>query len=221
MSRSDLPKRLQLKRFLKGKVSNTPVLWWALGFCSALGFLFIWTLWMASVVYSELPTPAKLDETYKSADVIVCLTGGRGRIRRALELYEKGFGKTLYISGTDRQVQMRDVLRELKWVGPVDESHIILENVSTNTLQNAMQVKKFVQDQGLKSVLLVTSVYHVRRSHYIFRRLLPQEVHLDVAWFEQEPFDSGVWWTSATGIWVTMSEFFKFFYAWLNLLSLT
>jgi uncharacterized SAM-binding protein YcdF (DUF218 family) len=194
-------------------------LWWAIGFFSAVIVLFGTTLWMAGIVYSELPPKAQLDENYEPSDVIVCLTGGRGRIRKALELYEKGYGKMLYISGTDRQVHMKEILKELKWVGPVDDSHIILENVSTNTIGNAEQVNRYVREQGLQSILLVTSIYHVRRAHYIFRKILPREVKIDVTWFEQGPFLESSWWTEWNGIWVTVSEFFKFFYAYLSLPS--
>jgi uncharacterized SAM-binding protein YcdF (DUF218 family) len=210
-----------LGRFLRRRIHSAiqirSLIWWGTGFISALVFLLAFTLWMASSVYSELPEPAALGPDYKPADVIVCLTGGKGRIRKALELYEKGYGKILYISGTDRQVQMREILKELKWVGPVDDSHIILENVSTNTIENAEQVNRYVLDQGLKSVLLVTSVYHVRRAYYIFEKVLPRDVQIEVSWFEHGPFDQEVWWTRWTGISVTVTEFFKFFYAYLRL----
>lgn len=209
-----LPRWLKLSRF-----RTLPLVWWGVGFVSALGVLLTVTLYMAGAVYSELPEAAKLDESFEPSDVIVCLTGGRGRIRKALELYEKGYGKTLYISGTDRQVQMREILKELKWVGPVDESHIVLENVSTNTIENAQQVRRFLEEQGLKSILLVTSIYHVRRAHYIFRKVLPRDVLIEVAWFEHGPFEETVWWKSYNGIWVTVTEFFKFFYAYLRLVS--
>jgi uncharacterized SAM-binding protein YcdF (DUF218 family) len=196
-----------------------PIVWWAVGFISALLLFFVIVLWMASAVYSELPQPARLDDAYKSADVVVCLTGGKGRIRKALELYEKGYGRMLYISGTDRQVQMREILHELRWVGPVDDSRIVLENIATNTIQNAVQVRRFITEQGLKHILLVTSVYHVRRAYYIFRKVLPGDVTIDVSWFEHEPFEGADWWAHWNGIWVTISEFFKFFYAYVRLAS--
>lgn len=201
------------------RFTSLSILWWSLGFLSALAVLLAITIWMAGAVYSELPRPARLDESYKPADVVVCLTGGRGRIRKALELYEKGYGRMLYISGTDRQVQMREILKELKWIGPVDDSHIILENISTNTIQNAEQVKRFVSEQGLHRILLVTSIYHTRRAYYIFRKVLPHDVTIDVAWFEHEPFEMDIWWKTTNGIWVTVSEFLKFFYAYLRLVS--
>jgi len=191
--------------------------WWLAGFGSALVVLVLITLSLAGVVYSEMPDRVKLDTLYVPADVVVVLTGGRGRIRKALELFEQGHGRTLYISGTDRTVSMKDILKELRWVGPVDENRIILENVSTNTIQNAEQVARYVEAHGFERVLLVTSPYHVRRAHFIFKKLLPRDVHLDVSWFDREPFALEDWWKQWNGIWVTTSEFFKFFYAYVVL----
>ncbi|MBI2606207.1 MAG: YdcF family protein [Deltaproteobacteria bacterium] len=191
--------------------------WWTAGFLSALAVMFLVTLWMASAVYSELPKRARLDADFEPVDVIVCLTGGKGRIRLALELYEKGRGRLLYISGIDPQVQMKGILREIKFVGPIDERNLILENVATNTIENAKQVEKFMRDRRLKSALLVTSVYHVRRASYIFRKILPKDAHIEVTWLEHEPFDEQGWWKTWNGISVTVSEFLKFFYAYLKI----
>lgn len=191
--------------------------WWGAGFLSALLLFLAMTLSQAGRVYSEMPTKAQLDANYEQADVVVVLTGGRGRIRKALELFEQGYGRTLYISGTDRSVTMKDILKELRWVGPVDDNRILLENISTNTIENAEQVARYITAQGFTRVLLVTSPYHVRRAHFIFSKILPRGVHLDVSWFDREPFDIHDWWKHPTGIWVTFSEFFKFFYAYLLL----
>ncbi len=207
-------KWLHISRFLR------PLTWWCVGFISAFGLLFLLSLWMAGSVYSELPSSAKLDASSESNidgikyDVIVCLTGGRGRIKKALELYEKGFGRILYISGADPQTHIRRILKDQQWTRPIDDSNIILEQISTNTIQNALQVKMFLEGKGYRKILLVTSIYHVRRAHYIFQNILPH-IRLEVSWYEQEPFESSVWWKSWNGIWVTLSEFFKFFYAYL------
>lgn len=191
--------------------------WWTAGFVSALAVMLSVTLWMASAVYSELPKRAQLGADFEPVDVIVCLTGGKGRIRHALELYEKGRGRLLYISGIDPQVQVKEILRELKFAGPIDERNLVLENVATNTIENAEQVNQFMRDRRLKSALLVTSVYHVRRANYIFRKILPKDVRLEVVWLEHEPFDEEDWWKTWNGIWVTVSEFLKFFYAYLRI----
>ncbi|MGE4234273.1 MAG: YdcF family protein [Bacteriovoracia bacterium] len=172
---------------------------------------------MAGVVYSEKPPEANLGPYFKKVDAIVCLTGGKGRIRRAIELFSQKYGRVLYISGLGPKVQMRDVLRDAKWSAPLDESHIILERVATNTIENAEQVAKYLKDQGLSQVLLVTSSYHARRAHYIFSRVLPRNSRIEVVSFEASPFDSDGWWKDPLGIWVTTSEFLKFFLSYLRL----
>lgn len=176
-------------------------------------------IWAASAVYSERPRQADLGPETPPVDAIICLTGGKGRIKRSLELFEQRRGRLLYISGIDPQVQFGEILKEMRRNGPVDESNIILENVATNTIENAQQVSQFLQERRLRSVLLVTSSYHVRRVNYIFRKLLPKDTTMEITWIEPEPFDSEDWWKSWNGIWVTVGEFLKFFYAYVRLPS--
>lgn len=191
---------------------------WGTGFISALGLVFCLTLWMATSVYSKLPSPANLGPGFQKVDAIVCLAGGRGRIRRALELFDRGVSDHLYISGTERGVRMKGILRELGWVGPIeDSSHITIEDVSTNTIENAREVSKFLERTNRKSILLVTSIYHVRRAYYIFKHTLPADVAISVSWYEREPFEPGDWWKSLNGIWVTVGEFFKFYWVYIRI----
>lgn len=190
---------------------------WMGGFLTAVLLFFIFTLWMASAVYSEMPTKATLSDDYEIADAIVCLTGGRGRIRTAFDLFDKGYGRILYISGIDQQTRSSEILNELKKIGPIDETKIVLESVATNTIENAKEVERYIREHDLHKILLVTSSYHVRRSFYIFKKVLPSYVQIDVSWYALEPFDENDWWKTWNGIWVTVSEYFKFLHAYLVL----
>jgi uncharacterized SAM-binding protein YcdF (DUF218 family) len=116
---------------------------------------------------------------------------------------------------------MKEILREINWVGPVDHSKIFIDRRSTNTIENALEVKQYMDDYGLKSLLLVTSVYHARRAAYIFEHVLPRrDYQIQLAWYEREPFEQGNWYRSPTGIWVTISEYLKFFWAYVRLSAL-
>ena len=196
------------------------IMWWVSGFFSALILIFISTLWMASVVYSELPKRAELNANFPTVDVIVCLTGGKGRLRAAAEIFKNNYGNLLYISGIDPQVHQSEVIRELGLTDFNKRMNLVLENKASNTIENAEEVGKFLSEKKLGSILLVTSVYHVRRSYYIFRKTLPKDVRIEITWFEQEPFDESDWWKYPKGIWVTVSEFFKFFYAYVRIPSI-
>ncbi len=206
------------------------------GFASALAFLLLVILLVASSVYSKLSeiprTPEGILETTPNSkarhyNLVVCLTGGRGRIRLAMEYFERGIGSRLLISGVDPSVNMPLILKELGWVGPIeDSSKIIIDQDSRSTIENAEVVRDFLKDENVskdsansvKRVLVVTSSYHVKRAYFIFRKILPPEIQVDMAWTEREPFSQKDWWKSDTGILVTVTEFFKFFLAYLRLI---
>ncbi len=193
--------------------------WWLAGFLTAFVFLLIIVMKMAQSVYSQLPKKAELNSQYHPVDVIVILTGGKGRLKSGFELFEKGYGKQLHISGLDRQVNLREVLKESKKDSVIDVNKITIDSAS-NTMENAKEVLAFVQLRNVKKILLVTSIYHVRRAYYIFRKIIPEDVVIDVSWHEQEPFDENDWWKRWNGIFVTLSEYFKFFGAYVELSNL-
>lgn len=192
---------------------------WIFGFFSAFLVLILGLVWLGGIVYLELPEHAVLGPDFSRADVIVCLTGGRGRIRKALEYFEKNYGGILYISGVDERVGLKELLRESDWKIPLDENRVILENVSRSTIENAQQVKKFLNARGYQKILLVTSAYHMRRAHYIFRKVLPSTIQIEAAWLEKEPFFYDEWWTSWNSFSVTLTEFLKFIIAYARLLT--
>ena len=209
------------------RLKKRPKSWYwgyLLGVLTTLGVVAGGVLWSASIVYSELPLKAQLhqrsnsdDASGQNRDVIVCLTGGRGRIRMALELFESNHAPLLYLSGIDNQVTIDEVLREAKWTQPINRSRVILDHISTNTIQNAEQVLGFLKKNNLKSVLVVTSSYHARRAAYIFSKILGPQYTVDFVWENRNPFEPDSWWTSLWGIEVTVMEFLKFFYAYFRL----
>ena len=61
----------------------------------------------------------------------------------------------------------------------IPESAIILEARSQTTFKNAQFSIKLVNDQGYKSVIVVTSQYHTRRASIIFAHFF-KGIHLTV-----------------------------------------
>ncbi len=192
--------------------------WWGIGVLTGASIFMGLLLFASSVVYSRVPSAVSFDEHYEAVDVIVCLTGGRGRIRRALELLDMGYGKRLYIVGVDPAASLNQILREVGWVGPIDNSKIFIDRNSRNTIENALEVRGYMKGEGLRSLLLVSSMYHGRRAAYIFDRVLSGSGYrMHMTWYESDPFEGGVWYRSLTGIWVTVSEYLKFFLTYVRL----
>jgi uncharacterized SAM-binding protein YcdF (DUF218 family) len=138
------------------------------------------------------------------ADAIVVLAGGRGRVEEGIRLYREGKGQTLYLIGVDPAVRKRDLVREL----PGDR--IVLENVSRNTLENALYARDLLGRSDTTSIRLITSRYHMKRAVLIFRNVLPKDVAI-----YPHPVDSKNlkerWWSHGGSFRLLLTEFYKYF----------
>src|SRR6185369_4594023 len=75
--------------------------------------------------YSVLPREVK-------TDAVVVLAGGRGRVEEGVKLYREGKGRLLFLIGVDPLVKKRELFQGKGAEG------VFLENVSRNTLENAI-----------------------------------------------------------------------------------
>ena len=132
-----------------------------------------------------------LEDTGEAADCILVLGSSKAakyRVPVAVDAYRAGrAGKIMLCGGAVREFpdgtcseaeQMRKAALELG----VAEKDIILENASQNTVENMRFAlvelqRAFLLDQ-VRSVLLVTTAYHMRRSLAIARHLFPEHIEV-------------------------------------------
>lgn len=107
-------------------------------------------------------------------DAVVVLAGGKGRIEEGVKLYREGKGNTLFLIGVDPSVKKADLYKEVK--GLRSGEQVVLENVSRNTLENAIFARELIVKNGVRSMILITSRYHMKRSLLIFRNILPKDI---------------------------------------------
>ena len=62
----------------------------------------------------------------------------------------------------------------------VREDEIITEDSSKNTMDNAVQLRKLLPEQGRSRIGLVTSALHMPRSQRVFKRVFPQDMIVPV-----------------------------------------
>ena len=161
---------------------------------------FIWFVWRV---------PAEEVQISGSADGIVALTGGASRIADAIELLASGRGQRLLISGANPATNSQEISRLnpefRRWVRCcVDFDR------SVNTLGNAIEIKRWTENRGFRSLIVVTSNYHMPRALAEISRCLkatgncrvmnaPQEIaamfvgfvelHFEFAFGQREPLD--------------------------------
>src|SRR3546814_16137074 len=88
----------------------------------------------------------------KKTDAIVVMTGGPGRIDRALELLEAGQAKRLLISGVARAVKPKELAAEYGRPHKLFDCCIALGFEAEDTRSNATEVASWVARRNYKQV---------------------------------------------------------------------
>jgi uncharacterized SAM-binding protein YcdF (DUF218 family) len=100
----------------------------------------------------------------RKADGIVVLTGGALRISDALELLASGHGRRLLISGVNRNTRSYEIARLVPEHQRWFTCCVDLDYSATNTIGNAVETRRWIEDRGFKSVIVVTANYHMPRA---------------------------------------------------------
>lgn len=127
-----------------------------------------WGIFMFSV------TMAKPQKVKQATDAIIVLTGGQNRINTGLDLLAAGQAKYLFISGVNKSVTIEHLVRLWKSDFEYIPCCIVLGVAANNTEGNARESAEWVREQGIDSVRLVTSNYHLPRALVEFRHALPR-----------------------------------------------
>ena len=111
---------------------------------------------------------------------IVILTGGTNRIKEGFEVIDKLEKKSIanlkiLVSGTGKgftKLSLQEQLNvnfDLRLI----ECCVKLDSVSQDTYSNATETSKWVSENNIEEILLITSNYHIPRSILEFRNKMP------------------------------------------------
>jgi uncharacterized SAM-binding protein YcdF (DUF218 family) len=104
------------------------------------------------------------------ANAIVVFSGEPRRIRTAVNFLKKGLGQQLFIVGQDNTDEIEIARRENR---SLFKCCVEIDNRSKNTFEDAFLARKLLLKKRSKSLILVTSSFHVPRAKKELRRLLP------------------------------------------------
>lgn len=194
----------QIRPFLK-KSARYLILVGLIAFLS-LGTGFI--LFAISLPYS--PT-----QNMDKADLIVVLTGGRGRLKTGLELLNQRAGDKLFISGVAKGVNIPTLVQLSQTSTDYVDCCIILGYDATNTQGNASETANWIKSQGHTSLRLVTASYHMPRALLEFQITMP---HINI--IPHPVFSPSVrnadWWMSMGSTKLIFSEYLKYILAYMR-----
>ena len=143
------------------------------------------------------------------ADGIVVLTGGSSRVSDAMELLAGGYGKRLLISGVHPTNAASDISRSLPDNQQLLSCCVDLDRSAVNTRSNAAETRRWVHERGFRSLIVVTSNYHMPRAIVELSHAMP-DIRLIPFAVVGEKWRDEPWWTSGATVRLLLSEYVKY-----------
>lgn len=162
--------------------------------------------WFASQLRSQESKPER------KADGIVVLTGGASRVSDALDLLSKGYGKRLLISGVHPANGTADILRAQPESQALLKCCVDLDRSAVNTRSNAIETQRWVKERGYRSLIVVTSNYHMPRATVELTHAMPD---IDLIFYPvvSEAWRDEPWWNNPAGLRLVALEYVKYLVA--------
>lgn len=147
-----------------------------------------------------------IEDSLQKSDAIIELSIDNfyaDRATRTAEIYRQGLAPVVVASG----VRLRPYAgvaelmeHDLIGRGVPKEKILRYQHDAENTREEAEALAKFAAQKNWKSVIIVTSNYHTRRTRYIFRRVFPGNISVSVASARDGDFDPERWYEKRKSI---------------------
>lgn len=162
---------------------------------------------------SKCTEPATVG-TCRVADAIVVVSGGdtNARVQEGVTLFNQGWGKQLIFSGAAAdETGLSNALAMKKYAVSlgVSEAFISTEEFSRNTAENAQNTSRYIEQNNLSRIILVTSAYHQRRASLEFSRRIGDTVEVINHPVASDRQWTPYWWATPVGWWLVVGELAK------------
>ena len=143
--------------------------------------LFAGLMWWVLLLFVTFPKKMYVNTPKKNSEQvgIVVLTGGKQRIEKGVDLLLKGYGKKLFISGVFMPSEIEIKFKNEKEKNELFKCCVFFGDKARNTLENSYEVQKWLDENNeIKSIILVSSYYHLPRSMMIFKKKIQSNIEI-------------------------------------------
>lgn len=166
----------------------------------ALACGFIWFVWRV---------PKGEVALTQNAEGIVVLTGGASRVVDAIELLAAGRGQRLLITGVYPATRSAELARLAPRYQRLFACCIDLDHTAVNTIGNAVETRRWTRTRGFRSLVVVTSAYHMPRAMAELAHQLPDVTLIEFP-VVTERRRNEPWWSNVASAKLLVSEYLKF-----------
>ena len=165
------------------------------------------SLWLTGLILFTRIIPSAPQDIMSATDGIVVFTGGKTRLRVALTLFQQQKGRHLLISGVNPDSTLPGIVAQM----PLS-SQITLGYDALDTVGNAEETAEWAHAHNIKTLRLITSNYHMPRSLFELRHLLP-EIQILPHPVVKKSFLNPKWWLDPFTLRLVIQEYNKFLFA--------
>jgi uncharacterized SAM-binding protein YcdF (DUF218 family) len=171
------------------------------------------------------------EQTPQKADVIVVLNGrDTERSLAAVDLYNRGYSKLILMARGSKQPGSDEFWkrvgsdwnskiffqRAIEAMGIPHTSFKMIGHGVTSTYDEAKVAKRFVNKNGYKSILLVTSKWHSKRAYLTFRSVFDKDTEakkrITIHPSKYDTFDPDNWWKTGVDAELVFGEYVRLIY---------
>jgi uncharacterized SAM-binding protein YcdF (DUF218 family) len=145
----------------------------------------------------------------RPADGIVVLTGGASRIEDAIDLLVAKRGQRLLITGVHPHTNSGEIARRSAEVARLFACCIDLDREAQNTVGNAVAAARWAKEQNFRSLIVVTSAWHMPRALIELAREMPNVALVPYPVVSERMREEG-WWSRAETARLLFVEYVKY-----------
>ena len=130
-------------------------------------------------------------------DGIVVLSGGNGnRVELAADIYKGGISSKFIINGEEKFLwkSMPSFLADYALRLGVKRQDVVELTHARSTYENAITTLAYVQEHSIKTICIVTSKFHTRRSYRVFKRVFEGTEVMIYSAGAEDGIDYNNWW---------------------------
>jgi len=169
--------------------------------CLYLGLAIVLVLIVEGIYFYTI---IQREHIVTKADAIIVFNGFRERVEAGYKLAGQGDAPNLVVTAAD-SYHLSGYNRRY---GLSETVNVIKEDKARTTFENAFYAEKIIRENQFRSVILVTSRYHLPRSLFLFRAvLLGRDITVQI---HTPPADRERLWSSAGGRRLIHREMIRF-----------